>query len=1348
MKNQITIRRSGCFLPTLALVVIFLLVSALLWLSTVGLPQAATDYLTAKVKEETGLTLKVEKIKLNPFRGLGITLKGVELVEPGLPIVQIKKATASLDWDDIATGRFNLPKIKIQQADIILPVNGSADQLLALSKLDLDAELRCPQNARQLHLNGSGNLQGINLRFTAIFPISESTQKSTEPLDIKQSIADIKEQIHDIAPQLQQAYDEIDRQHWSKPPTLVVLYSEESDQPTVNVAAVLPSYDWQDIHFHDAQLLAEKRGAQIQLKRLAFATTDPDTVFESSADCNLDSRQAAFNVISTVSFVKIAQKHLGEEAPEWLQNIHHEDGATPRIKLKGDTRLSESYEIEHLRFEGEMEQQGFSVNDSIIESVSAGFYYEDGNLHLDNLHLALPDEGNITLTARLKDGQGEATLQLNSDIDYLLHLANQFTQLTLPDGMELQGHTALELQINLNTPPFVPGKTEWQALIPTITAIQCSLNTDHVAAEGTTVEKPTVRLTAKGMTLPCNHLTECSIEQVQLYASADRVTYDKVALTHPVFQAGTFDLSVTAAEDVLKAVLESTTGELTIRKLTYDTAVCDNLSLNIELPYGWDSTLPVQQQQGGLHLRLESPSFVLGEEFRAERLSADATLNPATKAAEENSSLSLSADINGQPLTLQLPFGLTEQALTIRKAEFTCSPAELQPLLQYLDADTMSEVNQYIRLPQYVNLSIVKGAYSFAENRLLDTMVALSIPELVRTPNTVPALRGKEETVGLNTALTIRQEKNGDFLYGGNLQVTHTSGCLDTEVEGNIASFVHVTGSNTIFADAIDRLIDDEDAHTILRDFRFTPGKSKLRADKIDTVVTYNNGLCVKVHCDADLIDIEYLQSAYEDREEGGEMREVYAPGVTDASFTLFSNAHCGVEVEVLLDRKDTNGNPIPDVQTIKLTHPLLVSDNSRYFTRNKQDGKGFKEKTSLTGDSILFDIEHDTLTLNNLKGDAYPDYTLGAFFLPLREYLSGIQLIAPALLETKQCVFPIAHDCQTPMSGVICVKIPRNGRYNLQGTVIPVEQFSGFINLYDDHVYLDKMNAATWGGVLNGQLSIGFDDTLPAFDGYFTARAMNLRSIAKTFDADFKPATCDATFRFRAQNSELNSIEGYGTANVRDGDLMEFPLFSPIAYVITHLPEFIADKAADSVQKVTGRKVSKKTPAPQPEEEKSWWQRVTGVFTNPVRSVTSAVNYSADAAATQANNVQDAAAAYVPFTNYIANYDLQDAHANFTIKDGFLYSDNLVVSGSNLNVKLEMALKLADMTLNATLHPSFFSLLDTATAPFTKLPIHLIDINVNGPLTDLSWAVRFNDKGAIKKQMKAEVEQDKKKHP
>lgn len=1345
MKNKITIRRSGCFLPTFALVVIFLLVSALLWLSTVGLPQAATDYLTAKVKEETGLTLKVEKIRLAPLNGLGIKAEKVSLYEPGLPALHFPKLGVSFDWDDVVAGRFDLPHIRIRDGVIAIAVGETTDELLSLSKLDLNAEIRCPQGTNQLHLNGACNLQGIDLKATAIFPLPKTEENQTQestPLDIKAAIADAKEEIRGIMPELQQVYTEMDRQHWATPPTVVLAYSEEGPQPIAHVAAQLPSYEWQDIRFRDAHLFVEKNGSHINLKRLAFRTSAPDTVFETKAEYDLENRQGAFDILSSASLVELAQKFLQEAAPAWLQMIHHEPGVTPRIRLKGDVRLAENYEPEHLRIEGDLEQKGFTVNDSVVKSVSAGFFYEDGNLNLDGLNLELPDDGRLALTAQLVKGQGEVNLLLNSDIDYLLHLANHFANVTLPKGVELQGKTAAELQLNLTTPPFVPGKTAWQTMIPTLTDIQFSLNADHVAAEGATAEKPSLRLAAKGMEIPCDKLPECSVGQLLLNATAESVTYDKAVVTRPVIQMGGRDISLTPAAETLNVTVESATGELSADQAVYDDAAVQRLVLTAEAPYGWSSAKPVLQQLGGLHLHLDSNAFAVGDDFRGDRLTTDAAVDAGSQAAD----IKLATDLNGQELTLHLPCTLTEDSVTLNDVELTCPLAEFEPLLQRFVGEDYSAVAKHLRLPKEIRLNVLAGGYNFAKNRLTDTTLTLTIPELVRTPNAVPAMRGKEVAVGLNTVLNLRQDENGDILYSGNLHVTHKSGQLDAEVDGNIASYVHVTnGRNTIFADAIDLLIDDADAHAIIRDFRFTPGKSKILADDIDTKVSYDNGICVEVTCDADIIDTEYLLNAYTEQESNGTVREVYQEGITADTFTLFQHAHCGVEVKVLLDRKDKNGKPIPDVQTIDLTDVELTSNNSRWFTQNNISGAGLKTTTTIKGESILFNIENNTLTLSGLKGDGYPAYTIGTFYLPLRDYLSGILLTAPAQLETKEVVVPIATHCDVPMSGTIRVRIPNGGRYDLQGTIIPVEQFSGFVTLFDDHVYLDKLNAATWGGVLNGQLSIGFNDKLPAFDGYFVARAMDLRRIAKAFNSDFKPAVCAGEFRFRAKNAELTSLEGYGAARVNDGDLMAIPLFSPVAYVITHLPEFLAEKATYGVQRVTGLNVGQESTTPEKEEEKSWWQRVTGVFTHPVRTATSAVNYSADAAASQANNVQDAAAAYVPFANYVATYDLQDASAFFTLRNGFLYSDDVKASGSNLKVKLDMTLNLTDMTINATLHPSFNSLVDIAARPFTVLSKYMLDIKVSGPLRDLSWSVHMNNSEAIKKQMKNDVERLKK---
>lgn len=1536
MKNQITIRRSGCFLPTFALVVIFLLVSALLWLSTVGLPQAATDYLTAKVKEETGLTLKVEKIRLAPLSGLGIKAEKVSLFEPGLPAVYIKKLKVSFDWDDVATGRFDLPHIRVRKGAVALAVGETTDELLSLKNLDLDVEVRSPQSSDQLHLNGACDLQGVNLKLTAIFPLQEKQKSANESsdvdiessdVDIKATLADLKQDIRKQMPLLQQIQAETARQQWTTPPTLLLVYSAESTQPVINITANLPNFDWRDIHIHHAGLVAENNGGQLKLNRLEFKTSAPDTTFIAKAEFNPITMEGAFDLDSSASPVDIAKKHLQENTPAWLNMISHADGVTPHIRLKGDFRLAEDNKllnrytaylkpnesanepaeaegtvstdamsgtaplaqllqiVKHLRIEGDIEQRGFSINDSAVNSIVTGFYFEDGNFNIDKLNIELPDGGNLALVASLKDGNGQVDFQLNGDIDYLLHFANHFTEVNLPNGLELKGTGRVSSRINLTMPDLVWGQAELPDMLPDIADIHLTVGIDQVKHrlvqlhdtpeeqdENDTPEYHDFLLTAPQLSLSADRiridrelLSRLSIEKLKCMAeTADfRYTHTETVPQQKMHQqeeqgaamreTSAFFHNLTLLADGCNLELSQMDGAPVFRvgsththakiiQVGYDTLTADNCDLTADLPYGAATNIAPLSQLKGTNLRfackklsdaekqlnIEQPMVdlavstnddannpcyrinltaaldslqsdklqIIGTQLRTtvenpnlsaiESMLADApgnqrdgafnicslaTVNKAlygfdelhiqfdnkefalgndfnsgnqtmslhmVNTGKEDSVLNISFPVNGREMGGKVPFLSKNNTLSIKDAEITCPLVELQPLLNHFSPELCETITHNIELPKTVTLRLPKVTFNTAEARLTEANVKFTVPELVRTPNIVPAMRGKKVTVGVDTDLNFYHDDKGALLYNGKVKVNHASGLLDVTIKGNPASMVNVEGTNTIFADAIDLLLDNEDAHAIIRDFRFTPGRSKLLAKDIKTTVTYNNGICVDVYCDADLTDTEYLLGAYEDTEEG----EVYAENVTAESFTLFKHAHCGVKVDVKLDRKvkgGVNGQQtisLPNVQTIELTKPVLTSNNRSWFTLQKMNSKGLEAETTIKGKSILFDIEKDTLTLNELKGAAYPAYTIGTFYLPLRDYLSGIMLTAPAQLDTSKCVIPIGSGCQIPMSGTIAVRIPRGGRYNLQGTIIPVEQFSGYVTLYDDCVYLDRLNSSTWGGVLNGQLRIGFNDKLPAFDGNFTGKAMNLQRIAKTFDADFKPAVCDAQFRFRAKNSDLNSLEGYGKASVSDGDLMEIPLFSPISYVLTELPDYLIDKATGSIDKASNyaqKSLKLRADEEDKKEEEGWWHSVVSFFTRPA---TDAVDFSANTASKAAGMAQKGASDYVPFANYITNYDLQDAKADFRIKNGYLFSDNLEVTGTNLGVKSELALRLADMNLNAALHLSFLSLLDTVTSPFTHIPLNMLIINVKGPIKDLSWKVHIHNTDAIIKEI------------
>lgn len=578
------------------------------------------------------------------------------------------------------------------------------------------------------------------------------------------------------------------------------------------------------------------------------------------------------------------------------------------------------------------------------------------------------------------------------------------------------------------------------------------------------------------------------------------------------------------------------------------------------------------------------------------------------------------------------------------------------------------------------------------EKRLSKAHYDIHIPELKRICNNIAAYRGREIPLGVNIKGDFSTQDNGSMSYAADVAIHHGKEALKVRVSGNPLMDCHITGSNTIPVDIVNALIDNASAHWVMRDFRCTPGKTRNIITNIDANIRYDDGINAMVNCDAELHHLEFLLGAIQDeydaqgRETG---REFLRKDLSPNPYTLVRKGNCHVEVIVQVDCKDEKGKTQPDKIRINLTNPRLVYDNKPWLKRN-----GFSagpETSIISGEAVRFNIEDLIITLHNLKGKCYPSYSIGMYYAPIQHFMKDIILRDPVTIETEYCCFPLSHKCKVPMKGLIKAEGTTGTGFRFLGTTIPFTNFSGFINISDKDVYLDRMNAQCWGGVMNANLRIGFSGKHTTLDGYVEANNLNLKDIVASYKGKFTPALCSGTIRFQAAKPELDELRAYGELTLQDGDLMQIGLFRPIAGFITDLPSYLVNLTNGISRKEKEKEVQFEASSKHP-------------LMDAVQNYT----YT------------------VPFANHFLRYGIDKAHTEFDIQKGHLTTRGMKAEGYNLNIGAELDIDLHNLTLKGDMWPKISSLPTLITSPITVLSDFLIDIKVYGEALSPQWKVVF----------------------
>lgn len=1335
MAGRLTIRRVGHILPTLCLVVLLLFVGLVIWLSTIGLP----GHVLRRIEQEAGaavpgVSIDIKAVKLYPSSGLALKAEGVslQLQQPDAApaSVYIRKAKVTFSISKLLVGELVPANMQIKQLKAELPLSRETGDSIQLNPLNL--YVVWPRKGEGVTAEADANLQGIQMH--AKFAVRNLAELiSPESSDTKEESTTPATILAQLRPRLREFQKQIAQQHWENiPPPQININAAKGKDWVVHLNAQIPSYRLGSFCFLDSQLQARYEKNELTFHNLSFKTQNPDTRVRLQASYNLKSRELAFNTRSSAPVIRMLNDYLGQESPEVLGRIQALKEETPQIELNGTALFSEDYALRGITLRGKVEQQGFTLGDLRIKHLLLTFFMRDGSFNLDNARLEFPD-GHITCAAKSENGTGHAELECSLPDETLLELIQELTghsDLSLPAGLEFGGNLNAHISAEMTTRPFEPGKSRLSDLIPTMHSARLQFRTPDITYQGTSLQTLSVNLGLDGI----DYRDSLNIRNLELTTRIDAaqseteesalsdaeidirvedisaaVDFSGMHLGHSQLEIKTTAaqingseldaLQATASVDKLEFALDNPVETLStsavkadihLESFTHAGTTAENADLQVDIPAGLIISEAWHSMQHGLSIEASIRNLTSAADFSATecRLSVRNT-------APYTMQLKLVSQLDQEQLRLDADAELSDNhLLRLRGVNLHLPAASLLPLLE-------GEPLQELRLPRLVELR-GNALFDTATNQLLDCHYRLNIPELIRVCNTVHVHKGLEIPLQLAVNGSFSTSPDGTMSYDADVKATHAEGVLDVHVSGNPVSDCHITGSNTIPVSIVNALIDDVDAHWIMRDFRCIRGVTRNDITDIDTIIRYDRGIYVYSRCKAKLYDMDFQLGVIRDKEDaqGNPTGEEYLR--TDLGkdpFARIKEGSCEVEVLVQLDCKDKNGKPIADETRINLLNPDLLYDNRPWLKRQKI--KGGEATSRITGEAVRFDIEKCIITLHKLKGTCYPAYAIGMYYAPLHSFLSDIELLKPARIETDYCLFPISSRCDIPMRGLIRAEASRGAGFRFLGTTIPLRNFSGFINISDSDVYLDRMNAQSWGGVLNGSLRIGFAGKHTTLDGYFVANNLNLKDITASYGVDFTPATCNGFIRFQAPKPDLDAVQAYGQVHLQDGDLMEIGLFKPIGALLTDMPNQL-EKLQNSLP--GGEKV--KLP--------SW----SGDFVDFIWTSSG-----------EAINSVGRSALRLPFANHFLRYGIDEAFARFDIRNGHLISRDMKATGYNLDVGVQLDINLEDLTFKGDLWPRISSVPTVLISPVTLLSDFLIDINLYGDLLSPQWEFGLSKK-------------------
>lgn len=1302
MAKTITIRRVGSIFPALCLVVIVLVCFSIAWLSFVGLP----DFVLRKLEREAapyGIHLRLGKLKLAPAAGLAFkaqdirisALSDTDTIELGL-----RKLQVSFSVFELLQGNYLPNDIHLLGMEAQLPTGAGDGKSIQMK--DTDTRLNLFNRGKGLGVDTSATIQGIKVHFRGDFKLPQLPEQAgnlTESGDSSELTPEpirLEEYISPIQPWLRKADDLITEQQWigEQFPQIDIKLRKGNQQIAAEIKADVPLFRHGNMHFRNASLATRFEDNTFTIDHLTFATTTPRAEVSLQGAYDLSYRRLSFDVRSTAAIAQIIEMIDSGQKGSLLSRLCADANKTPTVKLRGQVEFSDNYALNNISLRGNILQKDFYIGNTEVDAFELSFMLSDGRFNIDNLNLTLPD-GNIKLSALSGYEQADARVEISLPFTTFHQLAEGISgsPINLPEAVIPGGRLNLSAGMLLKVNVFTPGSTLIADLIPSIREIQyLSLGVDSLRYGDLILKSPTFTLKTSDIEHPTfSGNTTLQLNNTQLTLKAKELEWKgQYSAVAPDILLTFGHISADCDKLAESLHIAEANAEAKVQDLSCGDLQCNELSCTIRHLPEYTHTKKWEEMLVKSDAEVQIQAVYLQQRQIASKLN----LSLAHPHLHE-------ADL---VLTLQQQDTETSTRLNVRYHDleqdgvlnFSLPKTEL-PLLAYAPVlHQFDALPTAIELPESLFLE-TNGSINIYNGQLGKTKLALHIPELHRTPHTLVVNRGSRIPldISLNAEL---QSAADDIAYTGNVNIRHDSGAFIADIDGKLSSYCNISrGHNTIAVNVIDTLIDDEDAHAIMRDFRFDQ-ESSVTVSDIAARIEYDNGIGVNSFCKADIRNTDFLIGAIEDvtDNKGNIIGEKLRTDMGANPYSRVFQATCDVLVDVQLGKTNPDGSAAPEKMQVILNSPRLNYDNRPWLKR--QGIKQGSRSSIIQGESIVFDLDNSGIVLNNLKGKAYPAYAFGMYFAPLQEFMKDIRLQYPVDVNTKRCEFPISMRSQVPISGLIRAESTDGAAFDFLGTTIPLNRFSGFVNLSDDFVFLDKMNARTWGGVLDGAIKIGISGERTSFDGQLTARNLDLQHIGKAYKTKLSPALCNASIRFQSPTSEVKDVKAYGHATISDGNLMELGIFQPVGSLISDLPGQLA---------ALQRKVTGKSPTPVEEDKPGMISRFLSAFTDTTESAISKV---------------DASSRHIPFANHFMSYNIQNAALKFDILNGYLYTRDMKAAGYNLDVDMNLRLNLDTLELRGNLWPRISSVPTLLIAPITFLSDFLIDIVIYGNIEDIRW--------------------------
>lgn len=360
--------------------------------------------------------------------------------------------------------------------------------------------------------------------------------------------------------------------------------------------------------------------------------------------------------------------------------------------------------------------------------------------------------------------------------------------------------------------------------------------------------------------------------------------------------------------------------------------------------------------------------------------------------------------------------------------------------------------------------------------------------------------------------LDIDVKLDGNSLTYGSCRILRGEKYLDLFASGDIRGDMFLTGRTTVRIDLFDKLLNLGDDDFFFTRFKYT---------------------------DQSAFDISFLGNI----NLSNPLESYGFEAIVKAGRTYYR--------DVLVNSAQTNVRIDPNIVTMTNAR-MQINNNPHLAERNIRGGTA---ESQLAASRVVLDFNKNTAVVEGLQSTVYPDYALKMFSMDASKALSEFTFFSPVTINGTG-VFPMGDDFSMMKSSLTFSTRGSQVNYPLLGTVLQMSKVSGSVSVTPDWVKVQNLNGNIWGGSFIGEtLDIQIDHG-NAINGSLHAKGMKLNLIGRSYGIDdMNSADVEVTVSFRSKNGSIPTITGGGSAYLRNGNIVEIPLFGALGKAIGALP-------------------------------------------------------------------------------------------------------------------------------------------------------------------------------------------------